>query len=68
MEAEVTVAYRIIGMSLSPAKKEMIVMFFNNFVAAFMLSVLSPSQIFIVCLQQLSNIWRAEILMLRKQQ
>ena len=27
MEPEVTVAYRLIGMSLSPAKKEMIVIF-----------------------------------------
>ena len=45
METEVTVACRLIGISLSPAKKEMIVMFFNHFVAAFMLSVLSPSDV-----------------------
>jgi len=44
METEVNVTYRLTGMSLSPAKKEIIVIFFNHFVAAFMLSVLSPSR------------------------
>jgi len=57
MESEVTVAYRFIGMSLSPAKKEMIVMFFNHFVASFMLPVFKSHRMFFVCLQPLSNIW-----------